>query len=53
MKNEKKHMGNKKNQVKFGKRKKGIENKWKNEIMKIKRNWKIKKKGNECERGKE
>ena len=38
-------------------RRKGKGNKWKNGIMKmerkIKRNGKIKKKGNECERGKE
>jgi hypothetical protein len=57
MKNENKYMGNKRNYVKFGKRKKGKGKKWKNGIMKmerkIKRNGKIKEKGNECERGKE
>jgi hypothetical protein len=56
MKNEKNYMGNKMN-LKFGKIKKGKGKKWKNGIMKmerkIKRNGKIKEKGNECERGKE
>ena len=51
MKNEKKYIGNKRNYIKFGKRKKGKWKKWKNGIMKMER--KIKENGNEFERGKE
>jgi hypothetical protein len=56
-KNEKKYMGNKGITSNLGKKKKGKGNKWKNGILKverkIKRNGKIKEKGNECEPGKE